>query len=152
MYLYKWDEMKYILIHFHDFQQGVLLDIYWEVFWYILDIYNTVLLGICWLVFCYIFNIYDTGCSFGYILGNIVKYFQCFQHGVLLGIYWEMIHSTPPLSQLPSLYLHARLPSQDGLGSHKQNNNSSGLYAAFILGLTVDLDWQIMVLFKVSVL
>ena len=65
-----------------------------------------------------------------YIVGYILMKFQYMLASVLLGIYWEMIHSTPPLSQLPSLYLHARLPSQDGPGSHKQNNNSSGLYAA----------------------
>ena len=66
------------------------------------------------------------------ILGCILMKFQYLLASVLLGIYWEMIHSTPPLSQLPSLYLHARLPSQDGPGSHKQNNNSSGLYDMYL--------------------
>ena len=50
-----------------------------------------------------IFNIYWQVLYFGkywdifLILGYILKIFQYFLASVLLGIYWEMIHSTPPL-------------------------------------------------------
>ena len=51
---------------------------------------------------------------------------KCFHYCCCLFL-WCILGNDPfnsPLS-LPSLYLHARLPSQDGLGSEKQNNSSN---------------------------
>ena len=61
-----------------------------------------------------------------FLYSLVYSAYETFQYCCCLFL-WCILGNDPfysPLS-LPSLYLHARLPSQDGLGSEKQNNSSN---------------------------